>query len=318
LKDEKSMNKVNIRGRANVNAGRNAFTFMELLILIATIGILATVVLPSLAGPKTESKSFQCINNLKQLATAWIMYSDESNDRLVDLSTYEVSKGYAPVISGAPEGVPWRTSISAMSPPPLPAGTLASSSTAQKFFIEWGFERPAPNVAGPLYAFAPNVDIVHCPADWRANLPVKIQPYSGPFAWDSYSGSAYLNGEQGGFTKRSHVLHPAGRFIWAEGGDLRGENLGSWTMNNVGQISNGFASAQFGDSPAAFHVAAANFNFCDGHVENHKWQDHTTIAFANDTSFDKDSGGFAKITAQHAGNVDAIWVGSHYAGPKNP
>jgi prepilin-type processing-associated H-X9-DG protein len=308
-------------GRNNADADRNAFTLTELLVIVATVGILAAVVLPALAGTKTDSKSFQCMNNLKQLATAWILYSDESNDRVVDLCTYEVSRGISPVSNNAREGVPWRTSISAMSPPPLPAGIPAGSQAAQKFLIEWGFERPAPNIAGPLYGFVPNPDIIHCPADWRANLAIKYQPYGGPFAWDSYSGSAYLNGEAGGFTKRSQILHPSGRFLWTEASDMRGENLGSLEMNIYGSLKDQggpFHAAQFSDSPGAFHVAAANFNFCDGHVENHKWQDHTTIAFANDTTTDKNDGGATRTAAQHTGNVDAIWVASHYAGPQNP
>jgi prepilin-type N-terminal cleavage/methylation domain-containing protein/prepilin-type processing-associated H-X9-DG protein len=300
-------------GRANANVNRNAFTLTELLVVIATMGILAAVVLPALAGTKTDSKSFQCLNNLKQLATAWILYSDESNDRLVNLSTYQNN-----------QGVPWRTQITDISPTVLPAGISVGTQAAQKFLIETGFKQPSPTIAGPLYAFAPNVDIVHCPADWRANLPIKYQPYGGPFAWDSYSGSGFLNGEYdyGGdprmILKRSGITRPADKFVWAEGADTRGENLGSWWLENYGSVAAGFGTAKFSDSPADFHVGFANFNFCDGHVESHKWQDHTTIAYANDTSINKAIGSATLVAAQHAGNVDAIWCASHYAGPQNP
>jgi prepilin-type processing-associated H-X9-DG protein len=102
-----------------------------------------------------------------------------------------------------------------------------------------------------------------------------------------------------------------------EGGDARGENVGSWLMN-PGTSALGFADAQFGDSPAAFHTATANFNFCDGHVENHKWLDATTIAYAISTDPNKNNSSAVKTAAQHVGNVDAIWVGSHYPGPQNP
>jgi prepilin-type N-terminal cleavage/methylation domain-containing protein/prepilin-type processing-associated H-X9-DG protein len=318
------MNAVQNFGRSNTNSNRKAFTLTELLVVIATMGILAAVVLPTLAGTKTDSKSFQCLNNLKQLATAWILYSDESNDRLVNLSTYQSSPSGSQITANAPQGVPWRTQ-SALVQQPLPAGVSPFTPAAQKYRIEMGYKQPNTTIVGPLYGFAPNADIVHCPADWRANLPVRIQPYGGPFAWDSYSGSGFLNGESVGdprmILKRTGITRPADKFVWAEAADTRGENLGSWWLGTYGTPNDSggpFHAAKFADSPAPFHPAAANFNFCDGHVESHKWQNAATIAFANATSANKDDGSAALTAANQPGNVDLIWVASHYAGPQNP
>lgn len=87
---------------------------------------------------------------------------------------------------------------------------------------------------------------------------------------------------------------------------------------NVGTAANNFSTALRGDSPAAFHVTSANFSFADAHAKSYKWLDGTTIAFANDTTPAKDAGGTSKTAAQQAGNVDAIWVASHYPGGQNP
>jgi hypothetical protein len=59
-------------------------------------------------------------------------------------------------------------------------------------------------------------------------------------------------------------------------------------------------------------------NFADGHVEEHRWRDGTTIAYAASTDVNKDAGSAVQTAAQHAGNVDAIWCASRYAGPQNP
>src|ERR1039458_8163214 len=99
------------------------------MVVIATIGILAAVVLPALAGTKTDSKSFQCMNNLKQLATAWILYSDESNDLLVNLSTYESDHGGV-IDPGDRQGVPWRTERSAVSPQIVPVNIVVQGNEA--------------------------------------------------------------------------------------------------------------------------------------------------------------------------------------------
>ena len=79
-----------------------------------------------------------------------------------------------------------------------------------------------------------------------------------------------------------------------------------------------FHSAKFSDSPAAFHPGAANYNFCDGHVESHKWQSTATINYANSLDPSKDDGDLLQDEANFAGNRDTIWVGAHYAGRQNP
>lgn len=300
-------------------ANRAAFTLIELAVVLAMLGVITIMVLPALAGTKATSKSFQCMNNMKQLAMAWTMYADANSERLVNLSTYP-NNGSATLAGN----VPWRTQISYESLS-FPAGLTAGSAAAQRYLAEMGYKQPVNNtgpantINGPLYPYAPFVDSIHCPADFRASLPASVYgTYGGPYTWGSYNGVGYLNGEKGGFTKRTQVLHPAGRMILVEESDMRGENLGSWLMTD-GTASLNFAGAYFVDPPAAFHNGASDFNFCDGHVEIHKWQNSATVAYANDTSNTKSSNvGGTKTAATQPGNVDAIWTASHDATAANP
>ena len=66
---------------ATRRSARSAFTLIELLVVIAIIAILASMLLPALSKAKQKAQQTKCLNNLRQIGIATLMYTGDNEDR---------------------------------------------------------------------------------------------------------------------------------------------------------------------------------------------------------------------------------------------
>ena len=95
------------------------FTLVELLVVIAVIGLLSGLMLPALAGAKAKAHGLMCLNNLRQWGLATQLYAGDHDDFLPpegtpnpDHSTTNVGWYIQlPQALGLPRyhAMPWRT-----------------------------------------------------------------------------------------------------------------------------------------------------------------------------------------------------------------
>jgi prepilin-type N-terminal cleavage/methylation domain-containing protein len=102
-----------------MTGSRQAFTLIELLIVISVIATLAGLLLPAVGLVRKQARDVQCMNNLRQLAIGLGVWRHEHEDnfprRLMDLNSpdyeigaklfvcpHDLSKGYDPNMGRPP------------------------------------------------------------------------------------------------------------------------------------------------------------------------------------------------------------------------
>jgi len=110
--------------RNNRHRNPAGFTLVEIMIVVAIIGLLAAMALPNFVRARATSQANACINNLRQLDEAADQFAIENHKRTGDTVT---AGDIAPYLKLKSSGGPHSVSDSTMLPT-CPAGGAYSSA----------------------------------------------------------------------------------------------------------------------------------------------------------------------------------------------
>ena len=216
---------------------------IELLVVISIIALLVAILMPALNKARQAATGAACVVNEKTMLTAWLMYAEENEDKIV---------------SGWTGPIGW-------------TGNPANNSLeAKKVAIE----------AGLLYDYITNVDAYHCPGDKREmkSGQFAFRSYSMPNCMNGDIGGWTVSnvGNNTVVKKVGQITHPATKYVFLEESDRRGSNKGTWVMDL--RASND----RWIDPMAVWHNDKGTLGFADGHAEMHGWLEEETITMCRD------------------------------------
>ncbi len=229
-----------------------AFTLVELLVVVAVMGILASVLLPALAKAKSKGQALICLNNLRQLHLAWMLYAHDNNDRLAyNLGATEIKQSLR-----QQRPINWANSVLNWELDPDNTNQLLNTEAALGGYL------------------GRNHRVFRCPSD---SVLSAIQKRAG---WVERSRSVSMNamvGDAGEFTRGgTNVNNPFYRQFMKLGDLQSAAETFVFIEEHPDSINDGYflnkaSSGGWTDLPASYHNGSANLSFADGHVENHRW-----------------------------------------------
>jgi prepilin-type processing-associated H-X9-DG protein len=232
-----------------------AFTLLELLVIVATVAALLVLASSGLGSARDGSQTVRCLNNHHQLITAWQMYADDNKGMLV--MNFHGGQAFDGAAGNDPANSPWACGWLDW--------TTRGDNTNLAFITEEKYSRLA------IY-YNRDPLVYQCPADRyvsaaqrSAGWARRVRSYAANAA---IGGGNWLTGPADSIYRHVQNINdfvtpgPGNTFVFLEEHPDSIQDPGFFPPY----------SNRLLDAPANYHNGACAVTFADGHSGLHGWE----------------------------------------------
>jgi len=259
---------------SSMTTKKSAWSLIELVTIISVLALLGTVLFPALARTGSNSHSFQCMNNLRQLMAAMLMYSHENHD-LFPPNPDDGSILWCPGQAGVGSADEFNSDLLKD-----PSRSLLAPYIQKNVAL---FKCPTDSRSGRSTAPSSLGQTVPAARTISMNAAVGTDPYSPNAklavngAWLDGNHTNTRNGPWATYGKTTDITLPSPSFLFV----LLDEDPLSI---NDGSFAISMASSIMIDWPGTLHNFSGSFAYADGRSEIHKWKDKRTLLTSSPVS----------------------------------
>ena len=212
-------------------------------VVLVPILLIVAILMPALSRAREQGKRAVCLDNLRQLSLAWIMYADENDGRIINAVAGTDRKENGRILEKAWTGKDWPSDYETVQ-------LLPEEKQRQAL------------MAGALWPYCKNTKLYRCPA----GLPGHMRTYSIVDSMNGIAGEGTDEIPGVHIKTRMEIRRPGNRVAFIDVGRVIPDTYSVY-----------YDQQKWWDEPPVRHADGTSVSFADGHAEYWKWRAAETV-----------------------------------------